>query len=226
MTNKISVCICTFKRPHLLKRLLDGLALQETGGCFSYSIVVADNDREQSARQAVSVFQAASSIETIYCVEPEQNIALARNRALQHADGDFIAFIDDDELPDQHWLALLLQVCGDSGVDGVLGPVRPHFDQPPPRWLIRGRFCERPEHPTGQVLDWRQTRTGNAMLRRKILEPITVPFDPALGSGGEDQDFFRRMIAEGHRFIWCNEAVVYEVVPPERWNRSYLFRRA
>ena len=35
-----------------------------------------------------------------YCVEPRQNIALARNKALQNAEGDLIAFIDDDEFPD------------------------------------------------------------------------------------------------------------------------------
>ena len=27
-------------------------------------------------------------------------------------------------------------------------------------------------------------------------------------------------------FIWCNEAPVHEIVPPERWKRSYLIRRA
>jgi cellulose synthase/poly-beta-1,6-N-acetylglucosamine synthase-like glycosyltransferase len=64
------------------------------------------------------------------------------------------------------------------------------------------------------------------MVRREVLAGLAGPFDPALGSGGEDQDFFRRMMDRGHRFIWCNEAVVYEVVPPERWNRTYLFRRA
>jgi len=30
----------------------------------------------------------------------------------------------------------------------------------------------------------------------------------------------------GHKFVWCNEAVVYEVVPPERWKRTYFLKRA
>ena len=37
----ISVCICTYKRPIPLKRLLDSLKQQETGGLFTYSVVVA-----------------------------------------------------------------------------------------------------------------------------------------------------------------------------------------
>lgn len=223
---RVCVCVCTFRRPALLRRTLDGIAALDHAGRFKIAIVVVDNDRTESAREVVSAFRTSSSLEVLYVVEPEQNIALARNRALQNAAGDFIAFIDDDEFPDRKWLATLVKNCEDFGADGVLGPVRPHFDQLPPDWLIRGRFCERPEHETGQVLDWRQTRTGNAMLRKGILDGMTAPFDPALGSGGEDQDFFRRKIEQGHRFVWCNEAVVYEVVPPERWTRSYLFRRA
>jgi succinoglycan biosynthesis protein ExoM len=34
------------------------------------------------------------------------------------------------------------------------------------------------------------------------------------------------MIDKGHSFVWCNEAEVYEVLPPARWKRSFLIRRA
>jgi hypothetical protein len=34
------------------------------------------------------------------------------------------------------------------------------------------------------------------------------------------------MIEKGHKFIWCDEAVAYEVVPPIRWKRSFMLRRA
>src|SRR6185436_3862815 len=43
---------------------------------------------------------------------------------------------------------------------------------------------------------------------------------------GEDQDFFRRMIESGRVFIWCNEAVAYEITPPIRWNLGFMLRRA
>jgi hypothetical protein len=39
-------------------------------------------------------------------------------------------------------------------------------------------------------------------------------------------DFFRRMIAVGFRFVWCDEAVAYEEVPPARWQRAEILRRA
>src|SRR5438309_11395304 len=94
-TPHICVCICTFKRPHLLRRLLCELGGQETSGRFTYSVVVADNDYLQSARQVVEDLAATSSIPITYCVEPRRNIALTRNAAVEHANGDFVAFIDD-----------------------------------------------------------------------------------------------------------------------------------
>jgi succinoglycan biosynthesis protein ExoM len=222
----VCVCVCTYKRPQLLRRTLAELAKQDTAGRFTYSIVVADNDSWRSAQPVVAEFLAASSVETTYCIEPEQNIALARNKALESARADYIAFIDDDEFPARDWLATLLSACEKHGADGVLGPVRPFFDRPPPKWLIRGRFCERPEHATGSLLHWKQTRTGNVLFRRQILSGVQNPFRQEFGNGGEDQDFFRRMTGEGYRFVWCNEAVVHEVVPPERWKRTYLLKRA
>lgn len=222
----VTVCICTYRRPEPLRRLLDEVARQDTAGRFSYSLVVADNDRGESARAVVRQFAATSSVAVTYRVEPEQNIALARNRALERAGGDFVAFIDDDEFPAPDWLARMVDACEASRADGVLGPVRPFFDETPPAWLVRSRLCERPEYPTGAALDWRQTRTGNALIRRAVLDGMPTPFRRELGNGGEDQDFFRRLMERGHRFVWCNEAVVYEVVPRERRRRRYFLKRA
>src|SRR5438093_7558831 len=221
----ISVCICTYKRPRDFQRLLEELGGQDTGGLFTYSIVVADNDHLQSAKAVVRDFAAASSIPITYCVEPRQNIALARNKAIEHATGDFIAFIDDDEWPTPRWLLTLFTACRDYDVDGVLGPVKPHFDESPPRWVVAGRFYDRPTYPTGFIIDWRKGRTGNTLLKKRLFENEAQPFRPEFRTG-EDQDFFRRMIEQGHVFAWCNEALAYEVVPPIRWNRSFMLRRA
>jgi succinoglycan biosynthesis protein ExoM len=222
----ISVCVCTFKRPDLLNRLLEELAGQCTDGMFNFSVVVSDNDRDQSARQLVVEFAARSHIPVTYCVESQQNIALARNKALANAKGNFVAFIDDDEYPSPTWLRDLFQTCNTCGADGVLGPVVPYFEQKPPNWLIKGRFFERPTHPTGFKISSLDMRTGNVMFKNKILDGVETPFRAEFGTGGEDVDFFRRMIGKGCVFVWCNESIVYEMVPKARFKRSYLLKRA
>jgi hypothetical protein len=64
------------------------------------------------------------------------------------------------------------------------------------------------------------------LLRRGLFDGDAQPFRVAFGSGGEDRDFFRRKINEGYRFIWCEEASVFEVVPPERCKRLFMVKRA
>jgi len=225
-TCHISVCICTFRRPELLGLLLGKLENQQTKNRFKYSVVVVDNDSARSAEEVVRSFSFATHLQVTYCVEPEQNIALARNRALQHAEGDFIAFMDDDEFPAEDLLSSLLETQMKYGVEGVLGPVQPYFDCDPPRWVKKGRFFERPRYKTGYKVNWEQARTGNVLFKRSILEGIGTPFAAEFNTAGEDVDFFRRMMGKGCSFIWCNEALVYELVPVSRCTLRYLLNRA
>ncbi len=222
----ITVCICTFKRPHLLKHLLEKLNNQQTEMLFTYSVVVADNDSARSAEQVVTAFCSTTALPVTYCVEPQQNIALARNKALQHAQGDLIAFIDDDEFPEKDWLSSLFKAYVAYKADGVLGPVMPRFEHDPPGWVTKGRFFDRPTYPTGRILAWHEARSGNALFRKSILNGVDTPFRASFGTAGEDIDFFRRMMEKGCFFVWCDEAVVHEVVPPSRCTRRYLLKRA
>jgi succinoglycan biosynthesis protein ExoM len=209
-----------------LRELLDRLNHQRTAGLFTYCVVVADNDPGQSARPVVTALSPASPLRVTYCSEPRQNIALARNKALEHAEGDFIAFIDDDEYPEDDWLLNLFKTCEAYQVDGVLGPVKPYFEADPPQWVTKGKFFDRPNFDTGYRMNWDQARTGNVLFKRDILDSVDVPFRSQFDTAGEDIDFFRRMMQNGRTFIWCREAVVHEVVPASRCNRRYLLRRA
>jgi len=198
---------------------------QETGGLFTYSIVVTDNDLTRSAEAIVADMRLNSAVPIKYCVEPRRGIALARNKVVENATGEFVALIDDDEFPAQGWLLTLFQTCNKYQVDGVLGPVKRHFDDVPPAWLQKSRLYDRRVNPTGMKVDWREARTGNVLIRKNIVAGDPSPFRPEF-RGGEDQDFFRRKIEEGCNFIWCAEAVVFEVIPPARWKRKYYVKKA
>jgi len=93
----VSICIATYRRPEGLSRLLDSLERLKLPTGVRVEIIVVDNDYNASA--ASIVLSRSSSLEPIhYCVEPRRNIALARNRALVEASGEWILFIDDDEV--------------------------------------------------------------------------------------------------------------------------------
>ncbi len=222
----ITICVCTYQRMELLERLLQAIAAQRSDGSFRFSCVIVDNDVSESGRSVVERMQSGFPASIRYSVEPARNFALVRNHAVSLASGDLLAFIDDDEVPREDWLLRMVELLHKSGADAVLGPVRPYFDRDPPSWIMRGRVCERPAYPTGTELHWNQTRTGNVLLRAGMITEEGLRFDPAFASGGEDVDFFRRAAEKGKRFVWCEEAAVYELVPESRLQRSYYLKRA
>jgi succinoglycan biosynthesis protein ExoM len=211
----------------MLSDLISKLQDQATEQLFTYSIVIADNDVKQTAKDAVKTWQGKSRIKIDYYCEPNQNIALARNKAMENAKGNFIAFIDDDEFPVNEWLLTLYRALHSYKVDGVLGPVRPSFTSQTPKWLIKSGLCERPGNQTGKKLTCNdKLRTGNVLFHRKILNKGKNIFEERFGlTGGEDIAFFDKCIEEGYSFVWCEEAPVYEEIPPERSNLSFYLKK-
>jgi len=221
----IAVCICTYKRPDFLKRLLTDLGRQRTDGAFTYSIVVADNDEARSGEAAVQEVIATVPVPVRYCSEPSRGIARARNKVIENSEGDYVALIDDDEFPEPDWLLNLLRTYRRYQVAGVLGPVKRYLEPEAPEWLRRSSLYDRPVNPTGLEVAWRESRTGNVLLNRAIFAGDPVPFRPEFRAG-EDQDFFRRKIGQGYKFVWSADAVVSEVLPRGRWSRTYYIRKA
>jgi succinoglycan biosynthesis protein ExoM len=226
MKDHISVCIPTFRRNQTLARLLRSLALQETGGQFDFSVVVVDNDTSGPARETVMRLKDELGLGIIYGIESERTIPAVRNHALRLACGNYIGIIDDDEFPPTHWLITMYRAIQTFDVDGALGPVHPFFEQQPPAWLLKGRFCERPVLRTGTLLHWSQTRTGNVLLKRDVFDKHNLCFDVKFKTGGSDQEFFKQAMQAGCRFIAAEEAPVYEIVTPSRFTKSYYLKRA
>jgi len=222
----ISICVCTYKRPALLNQLLDKLSQQVTKELFRFSVLVVDNDAKESARSTVESWAKRANLSVTYRVEPQQNIAVARNASVSLATGELVAFIDDDEEPSDDWLYTLYQALLKYGADGVLGPVLPKFEEGAPTWAVKGQVFQRPGFKSGTLIHWSITGTGNVLLWRKVLQELDGPFNPQLGAGGEDTDLFRRAMAQGRKFVWSAEAVCQERVPPERTRISFQLRRA
>lgn len=223
----VSLCVCTYRRPIGLRRLLDAVARIRTERVERLEIVVVDNDPDGSARATIDGMMDAMPF-ILRCVhEPRRGISFARNRAVAEADSasEWIAFLDDDEEPEAGWLDELLRVQAAFAADVVAGPVPPRFEAPAPRWILRGRFHEPPRHATGTVLPYADT--GNVLVRASLFRVFPQPFAPSLAlAGGEDTHFFLRVARAGHRIVWADEAVAWEWVPPSRVRLPWLLRRA
>ncbi len=146
---RVSVCVCTYKRPRLLALLLDSLAGQSFPGPFQ--VIVVDNDAAGSAAQTVEATKECHpKLNIRYAIESQKGISFARNTAASLSAGDFLAWIDDDETAAKDWLMSLWMARSKSDTDGVFGPVIPVFAKNSPSWTGRSGMFDRLRHPTGQ----------------------------------------------------------------------------
>jgi succinoglycan biosynthesis protein ExoM len=220
----IDVCIATYKRPELLRKLLNSLAGQETSGRFSFRIIVVDNDAARGAEPVIKEFLGKGP-DLVYDVEPEQNISLARNRCLTHATADYVAIIDDDEYADDRWLLSLYTAIMTYEADLVRGPIIWSFPPGTPDCVKNSALFIQPNPPTGST-DQIGFFASNSLLRRKLIEQLETPFDPAFGkSGGEDVVFFAALKKRRCKITWCGEAIVFESLPAEKADALWICRR-
>jgi succinoglycan biosynthesis protein ExoM len=225
----VVICVATYRRPLGLSRLLEGLARLQFRSAPGpvIRVVVVDNDPAGSAAATIRKYEPAFPWALTYAVEVNQGIPHARNRAVAAAgeDVDFLAFIDDDEAPGPGWLDELLAVQRRFDADVVAGPVVPSFEVVPPRWVVRGRFFERPRYRTGTSLDF--FATNNLLIRRSTLLLHSPPFDGRFAeTGGSDTHLAVRMRGAGVKSIWADEAIVTEWHPPTRVTAGWILRRA
>lgn len=222
----VSVCIATYRRPAMLRRLLESLEGQ-TLPRASFEVIVVDNDPKESARETVADFSAISPLDVTYRTHPEPNIAKARNEGVRAAGRRWLAFVDDDEWAEPNWLEALLEASEAWACDAVLGPVLPEFPQEAPDWVVAEGLFERKRHRTGAAISYRDARTSNALVSNETRTELDLWFEVGLGRiGAEDSLFFRQLEKRQGRIVWCDEAAVHETVLPERMRRRWLLKRA
>ena len=221
----ITVCIAAYKRQRLLEILLERLSRQNAGGAFTFSIIVVDNDQELSSRPVVMSVAEKSAVPISYYSQPIKNIALARNMCIEKSSGDYIAFIDDDEYPVQDWLLSMYRTLQEFKVNGVQGAVRPDFDGKVGTFFRKHNFFSTPVWNTGASRYYPQ-HTANCLIKAHVFRDCGFCFDPDFGlSGGEDVIFFHLAQKAGYSFCWCEEAMVYEYIPPQRANLLWIIKR-
>ncbi|QII84769.1 glycosyltransferase [Bordetella hinzii] len=223
----ITVCIATYRRAPLLDALLGDLAAQTL---VPAQVVVVDSDAAGSARAVVQARQPALQalgVRLDYAIQPEKNISLTRNMTVALARGQWLAMIDDDERAPPQWLALLAQAAARFGADAVQAPVLPELPDRAPAWVRRGRFYDGPRFRTGEVVPRNALRIGNFFILADWLKRRPQAFDPAYGlTGGEDGDTLMRLVGEGARIVWCDEAHVAEPVAESRMTAGWIVKRA
>lgn len=221
---RVAICIATFKRQELLRELLEGIGRLTFHKVETpqIRIVIVDNDESASAKEVCTAVNIPWPIQ--YVLEQRRGITHARNRAIAEAGTvDFIAFIDDDEIPSDHWLDELLWAQAEFAADVVSGPALPRYSTDVADWIKRGGFFARHVAPTGTLR--RASATNNVLIGMRVFNRVPRFDDAFAMSGAEDTDFFLRVSYAGYKIVWSQEAVVLELVSAKRGTVAWILRR-
>lgn len=231
-----TILIPTYNRACYLSRCLKALTVLNTDPRI-FEIVVVDNNSTDKTRDVVSEFaKAHPGLGVRYVFEIKQGVSNARNHGLAEARGEIICFLDDDSPPEPDWLNNLLRVFSDASVGCAGGPSNLDFQgQTVPAWLegdLQGLISGYGlpyEKPTA-LSQWQQYPLScNLAIRKQALANLNA-FRDDLGrignvklTGGET-DLINRIHKVGWKVMYLPDAQVRHLVPPERLQKSYLYK--
>ncbi|MDX2110989.1 MAG: glycosyltransferase [Verrucomicrobiota bacterium] len=199
MTPLITVIIPNYNREALLPVAINSVIKQLPED--SEIIVVDDGSTDGS----VAAARAYGRQVTVVC-QANQGPGAARNLGLSRATGEFVQFLDSDDLLAEGSIGAACSLLQQSGADIAIGC-----------W-VKGRFLSKTEfHPANGVYQahglpigqdlvyWLLTHWSvvphQMLIRRSIIERTSgFPVDLRLA---EDQEFFLRCLLEGARVVWC-----------------------
>lgn len=219
---RVVIAMLTYLRPEGLEDALPRLIDQADTVEDDVSILIIDND---PAGSAMETGRSLATERIRFVHEPTPGIAAARNRALAESGEErLLIFIDDDELPQRGWLMALLDTWRDGHPTAVVGPVVSTYPPDPDPWIIAGGFFDRRRMPTGTHTT--VAATNNLLLDMDQIRRMGLSFDERFGiTGGSDTMFSVELVERGGSIVWCDEALVIDVVPVERMTREWVLRR-
>lgn len=211
---KVSVVIPTYNSAKYLPQALDSV-LQQT--YTDYEIIAIDDGSTDNTRAVIEPYLAKIH----YVYQENQGVAAARNRGIELAKGELIAFLDADDLflPDK----LQAQVA--------IFEAQPDLGMVVSGWQIvdeRGKVISDvkmwdrlPQLDLEAWIHWKPVLPSATMIRRHWLQQVDGFPDDTIPV--EDVECFLNLIALGCRAEWCRQiGVLYRRIDPNSLSNNTL----
>ncbi len=104
----ISVIICNYNRVELFANALQTIREQTLETSY-YEIIVVDNNSQDGTHDIMEHF-CRDYANIRYCLETRQGLSHARNLGWREANGEYVAYIDDECKVPVQWLAVARQI--------------------------------------------------------------------------------------------------------------------
>lgn len=230
--SELSVVIPTRDRPELLARALDVLVAQ-TARDLDVVVVDGGSARETEAALARLTGPGAGRVELLHA--PGVGVSEARNLGAARARGRYLAFLDDDAISGEDWVAGVLRYLDrlDPPPHVLGGPIVPYYVTDKPPWFEDDFELRTWGRRPRLLAPGESFSASNMVVRRDVLDCVGG-FDVRLGprpgafSLGEETDLFDRLWANypAARLVYSPRLVVRHLVPAQKMTARYQLRRA
>lgn len=243
MTLDLTVAICTFNGEQRLPAVLDRLLSQNPTPGLMWEVLVVDNNSQDATAKVVADYAAQwrDDSRLRYVLEPTQGTAYARNCAIaEAASSDLVAFVDDDYLLAENWVAAALRFGKEHPQAGAYGGR--HYvktEEPLPDDFHEIKFLLALEDRGPEAFQYTARGCvpgGPCFIVRKQAWNESVPLSRHLRgkenirgmvvSSAEDLEIVI-YIQSSHWQVWHNPQMVgFHHIAPGRFEREHLTRLA
>lgn len=211
-----TIAICTYNRLHTLPRTLQSLKMLR--GPYSFEIIVVNGPSDDGTTEFLDTCEGLRSFSN-----PEANLSISRNIAIANAAGKYIAFIDDDAIPEPDWLTRVIDALeADQELAAVGGFIRDAngigFQAQYTFCDVFGESypCDNPDYATFLAREKRlySSLTGtNVTFRKSALEEVSG-FDEVFAYYLDETDVNKRMDDKGMRAMVVPDAEIHHKYAP------------
>jgi glycosyltransferase involved in cell wall biosynthesis/ADP-heptose:LPS heptosyltransferase len=159
----VTVVMPTWNRAQILER---AIASVEAQTYRHWELVVADDGSDDDTRERVERHAARDSRIRYERIE-HRGVAAARNRGLEVARGEIIAYLDSDNLWDDSYLRFMVHALVDTGCDSGYAGLRIIDPERPDEQIDRARQFDRSELLRNNYID-----INVFVHRRRVVEEL------------------------------------------------------
>jgi glycosyltransferase involved in cell wall biosynthesis len=226
-----TVALCTHNHADRLERTLADLATLRSPQA-GWEFLVIDNGCRDTTPELLARHAWPAGWQVRVVREEKLGLSNARNRAIAEARGDYVIFMDDDETADPDWLCAYERLIDAHQPDAFGGRQVVLFEDARPPWLsddLLGFLGElnRSDDIVPLTDPYTPFYGGNFGFRKTVCERVG-DFNAMLGrkgtdnTGGEEVDFYRRLLDAGFKVWWTPEAIIHHRIQAAKLERGYF----
>lgn len=234
---RLTVCVCTHNRAASLSACLDGLRRQ-TVAPSAFEVLVVDSASAPESAEAAALLADATP-NAIYLRVERPGISLARNVGARCARAAWIAYVDDDAIPEPDWVATILDIVEAPKPPSVMGGrILPLWEAPLPGWWperLRGSLSIIEHAKPGEYRSGELPRDVEPYAANMVVNVAALldagGFRAAIGRYGgallsdEEVQLAWRLQDNGHSARHEPRMVVHHQIHANRLNPAWLLRR-